>query len=57
MLDVQTWNTRFTNEKSGSGSGAERERVLKMLAAGHDSFNELKGNLEEGTKVGFRLGC
>ncbi|VDP07123.1 unnamed protein product [Heligmosomoides polygyrus] len=50
MAEVQTWNTRFTNEKSGSGSGAERERVLKMLAAGHDSFNELKGNLEEGTK-------
>ncbi|WKX95147.1 hypothetical protein Q1695_011978 [Nippostrongylus brasiliensis] len=50
MAEVQTWNNRFTNEKSGSGSGAERERVLKMLAAGHDSFQELKGNLEEGTK-------
>ncbi|ETN72488.1 hypothetical protein RB195_020836 [Necator americanus] len=50
MAEVQTWNNRFTSEKSGSGTGAERERVLKTLAAGHDAFHELKGNLEEGTK-------
>ncbi|KAK6053898.1 BRO1-like domain protein, partial [Cooperia oncophora] len=51
MAEVQTWNTRFTSEKSGSGTGAERERVLKTLATAADSFHELKGNLEEGTKV------
>ncbi|PIO76890.1 BRO1-like domain protein [Teladorsagia circumcincta] len=50
MAEVQTWNTRFTSEKSGSGTGAERERVLKTLATAADSFHELKGNLEEGTK-------
>ncbi|KHJ80957.1 hypothetical protein OESDEN_19362 [Oesophagostomum dentatum] len=50
MAEVQTWNNRFTSDKSGSGTGAERERVLKMLASGHDAFLELKGNLEEGTK-------
>ncbi|KAK6026554.1 BRO1-like domain protein [Ostertagia ostertagi] len=50
MDEVQTWNTRFTSEKSGSGTGAERERVLKTLATAADSFHELKGNLEEGTK-------
>uniref|UniRef100_A0A7I5E8C2 BRO1 domain-containing protein n=1 Tax=Haemonchus contortus TaxID=6289 RepID=A0A7I5E8C2_HAECO len=50
MAEVQTWNNRFTAEKSGSGTGAERERVLKMLATAADSFHELKGNLEEGTK-------
>uniref|UniRef100_A0A0K0DNI0 BRO1 domain-containing protein n=1 Tax=Angiostrongylus cantonensis TaxID=6313 RepID=A0A0K0DNI0_ANGCA len=50
MAEIQTWNNRFVGEKSGSGTGAERERMLKMLASGYDAFYELKGNLEEGTK-------
>ncbi|KJH50646.1 BRO1-like domain protein [Dictyocaulus viviparus] len=53
MAEIQTWNNRFIGEKSGSSSGAERERMLKMLAAGHDAFHELKGNLDEGTKASF----
>ncbi|RCN32296.1 hypothetical protein ANCCAN_21905 [Ancylostoma caninum] len=43
----QTWNNRYTNDKSGSGN--EGERVLKMAV--RDAFLELKGNLEEGAKL------
>ncbi|CAJ0578562.1 unnamed protein product, partial [Mesorhabditis spiculigera] len=50
MEQVQTWNNKFMGEKQGSAAGAERERVLKTLACGHDAFIELKSNLEEGTK-------
>jgi programmed cell death 6-interacting protein len=32
-------------------SAATREQKLKDLASAYDSFTELKGNLEEGTKV------
>jgi len=32
-------------------SSASREEKLKDLAAAYDSYVELKGNLEEGTKV------
>ena len=47
----QTANSAFVDAKSNSQSGAQRETMLKDLAAGFDSFMELKGNLEEGTKV------
>ncbi|CAD6194090.1 unnamed protein product [Caenorhabditis auriculariae] len=50
MAQVQTWNSKFASEKSGSASGAERERILKMLAQAADAFLELKANLQEGTK-------
>ncbi|CAI4231493.1 unnamed protein product [Auanema sp. JU1783] len=50
LAEVEKWNNVFSKEKSGNASGAERERILKQLAAGFDVFNELKSNLEEGTK-------
>uniref|UniRef100_A0A1I7UU78 ALIX_LYPXL_bnd domain-containing protein n=1 Tax=Caenorhabditis tropicalis TaxID=1561998 RepID=A0A1I7UU78_9PELO len=50
MNDIQTSNNKFTGEKTGSSSGAERERILKMLAQASDAYAELKANLEEGTK-------
>lgn len=34
-------------------SGARREDMLKELASAYDAFVELKGNLEEGNKVGY----
>lgn len=50
MAEIQASNTKFTGEKTGSASGAERERILKMLAQAADAYAELKANLEEGTK-------
>ncbi|GMS88817.1 hypothetical protein PENTCL1PPCAC_10992, partial [Pristionchus entomophagus] len=50
LADIQRTNTMFCAEKSNTGGGAERERILKMLATAHDAYLELKGNLEEGTK-------
>ncbi|CAL2036918.1 CBN-ALX-1 protein [Caenorhabditis brenneri] len=50
MNDIQASNNKFTGEKTGSSTGAERERILKMLAQASDAYAELKANLEEGTK-------
>ena len=47
----QNANNQFCMEKAGTASGAERENMLKMLAASHDAFTELRSNLKEGTKV------
>ncbi|PSN46080.1 Programmed cell death 6-interacting protein [Blattella germanica] len=48
MEDVQ--NTEFCKEKSGAGAAAQREAMLKELAAAHDAYIELKNNLSEGSK-------
>ena len=48
---IQQANNRFVGDRSSTDAARERERVLKMLATGHDSFVELKSNLQEGTKV------
>ncbi|ULU01765.1 hypothetical protein L3Y34_001811 [Caenorhabditis briggsae] len=48
--EIQSSNNKFTGEKTGSSTGAERERILKMLAQASDAYAELKANLEEGTK-------
>ena len=48
---LQNANTQFCQSKASNQTGAQREAMLKDLAAGFDGFMELKGNLEEGTKV------
>ncbi|XP_048781055.2 programmed cell death 6-interacting protein-like isoform X3 [Ostrea edulis] len=50
MSQVQTSNMEFCQAKASDQSGAQREAMLKDLAAGFDMFMELKSNLEEGTK-------
>lgn len=50
FFHLQQANTRFTQGK-GTGSGAERESLLKKLAAAHDAFFEINNNLNEGQKV------
>jgi len=47
----QAAHTDFTQANVNNQSGVTREQKLKELAAAYDSFTELKGNLEEGTKV------
>lgn len=52
MFDaLQAANTKFVEAKAHCDSGAAREEKLKSLATAFDSFVELKGNLEEGSKV------
>ncbi|KAL4229283.1 Rhophilin [Mactra antiquata] len=50
LAKIQNTNTQFCQTKASNQSGAQREAMLKDLAAGYDGFMELKGNLEEGTK-------
>uniref|UniRef100_F1KVB4 Apoptosis-linked gene 2-interacting protein X 1 n=1 Tax=Ascaris suum TaxID=6253 RepID=F1KVB4_ASCSU len=50
LAEVEMWNKKFCAEKAGSSGAAERERMLKMLAIGHDKYLEIKSNLQEGTK-------
>lgn len=50
LAEVELWNKKFCTEKTSTANAAERERILKMLATGHDKFLEIKSNLEEGTK-------
>ena len=49
MSDIQKNHEVFVRE-SGGGSSNARDEILKQLAAAHDAFFELKGNLQEGTK-------
>lgn len=48
IAEIQSNHAAFTREQSGTGSS--RETVLCKLAAAYDAFNELKNNLQEGTK-------
>ncbi|XP_063423145.1 programmed cell death 6-interacting protein-like isoform X1 [Mytilus trossulus] len=50
MGRVQNTNTEFCQAKASNQGAAQREQVLKDLAAGFDMYMELKSNLEEGTK-------
>ncbi|XP_076063979.1 programmed cell death 6-interacting protein-like protein AliX [Oratosquilla oratoria] len=48
VADIQSAHTEFC--KATSGQGGDRETMLKKLASAFDTFNELRGNLNEGTK-------
>ncbi|VDN82687.1 unnamed protein product [Brugia pahangi] len=50
LAQVEIWNKKFCSEKASSQGAVERERILKILANGHDKFVEIKSNLDEGTK-------
>ncbi|XP_025081539.1 programmed cell death 6-interacting protein-like isoform X2 [Pomacea canaliculata] len=50
LARIQNANTEFCQAKSSNQSAAQREALLKDLAAGFDNYMELKNNLEEGTK-------
>ena len=47
----QRCNMQFCQAKESNQATMQRETLLKELAAAFDGYNELKGNLEEGTKV------
>jgi len=48
IAEIQEQHQLFIGDKGGAGS--TREDALKCLAAAHDAYMELKGNLTEGTK-------
>ena len=47
---IKKTNAQFVNECQQGDGAADRERVLKDLQSGYEAFNELIGNLEEGSK-------
>ncbi len=49
LKDIQQNHEKFVRE-CGGGTASAREDRMKQLAAAHDAFFELKGNLQEGTK-------
>ena len=51
MKEVQENHEKFAAKAGGSLTGGNaREEKMKNLAAAHDAFFELRGNLQEGTK-------
>ncbi|XP_046562123.1 programmed cell death 6-interacting protein-like [Haliotis rubra] len=48
---IQNANTDFSNARSSNQSATAREAKLKELQAAYNINTELKGNLEEGTKL------
>ena len=51
MKEVHENHEKFVAETGGSKVGGNaREEMMKNLAAAHDAFFELRGNLQEGTK-------
>ncbi len=50
MKEVTENNEKFVAESGGAGGANSREEAFKSLAAAHDAFFELRGNLQEGTK-------
>ncbi|XP_054710017.1 programmed cell death 6-interacting protein-like [Uloborus diversus] len=47
---IQVANNEFSKEKGTDGSAGRRDTILSELAAAHDAYMELLGNLEEGSK-------
>ena len=54
-MRCQAAHSDFTQTNANGQSGVTRDQKLRELAAAYDSFTELKGNLEEGTKVCLQL--
>ncbi|KAG8178903.1 hypothetical protein JTE90_017602 [Oedothorax gibbosus] len=50
VRDIQASNSEFCKEKNSSGSASKREALMCDLAAAHDAYIELLGNLQEGSK-------
>ncbi|XP_067837278.1 programmed cell death 6-interacting protein isoform X4 [Heptranchias perlo] len=50
LANIQTAHEEFSTSKQSNADANQREEVLKKLAAAHDQFVELVGNLREGTK-------
>jgi len=50
MDEVQKNYEVFTEQRSGNGGESGRDEKMKQLAAAHDAYFELKGNLQEGMK-------
>ncbi|KAK7067282.1 Rhophilin, Rho GTPase binding protein [Halocaridina rubra] len=48
VCSIQESHKEFS--QASSGSGGEREEMLKKLASAYDNFNQLRNNLTEGTK-------
>ena len=49
IQEIQSNHEKFVSETGGGGANA-RDDMFKSLAAAHDNFFELRGNLQEGTK-------
>ncbi|XP_072427207.1 programmed cell death 6-interacting protein isoform X3 [Chiloscyllium punctatum] len=50
LADIQAAHEEFSKSKQSNTDANQREEMLKKLAAGHDQFVELVGNLKEGTQ-------
>ena len=53
--NIRRAHQQFHTEKQGNASSEMREEMLKNMARAYDAFQELLGNLKEGSKVS-RLG-
>ncbi|GIY93121.1 programmed cell death 6-interacting protein [Caerostris extrusa] len=50
LNEIQIANNEFSKEKNNSSSASKREALLCELAAAHDAYMELLGNLQEGSQ-------
>ncbi|XP_067888357.1 programmed cell death 6-interacting protein isoform X1 [Heterodontus francisci] len=50
LANVQAAHEELSKSTQSNANANQREEMLKQLAAGHDQFVELVGNLREGTK-------
>ena len=53
---INSAHAKFLQETQQHGTSA-RDTVLKELAAGFDTYQELMGNLQEGTQVCTAIVC
>jgi len=53
--NIRRAHQQFQTEKQGNGSSEMREEMLKNMARAYDAFQQLLGNLKEGTKFYYDL--